>query len=203
MVVVTGTMFLLGLSSLILFFKNDVFTFMGNSFVNSFYNFQNIYNKINLKKIFREKIFTSMISIKEIDQKEFELCYELDSATICLWTKKQWQSEFNKSGTKVVAILLKKKIIGIYVVQTIIDEAQISYFSIKQKFRRKGYGSQLMTYLIKDCEKLNIKKLLLEVSETNSIAEIFYCKFNFLTVGRRKNYYKSGADAVLKEKKFT
>jgi ribosomal-protein-alanine N-acetyltransferase len=203
MVVVTGTMFLLGLSSLILFFKNDVFTFMGNSFVNSFYNFQNIYNKINFKKIFREKIFTSMISIKEIDQKEFELCYELDSATICLWTKKQWQSEFNKSGTKVVAILLKKKIIGIYVVQTIIDEAQISYFSIKQKFRRKGYGSQLMTYLIKDCEKLNIKKLLLEVSETNSIAEIFYCKFNFLTVGRRKNYYKSGADAVLKEKKFT
>ena len=28
-----------------------------------------------------------MISIKEIDQKEFELCYELDSDTICLWTK--------------------------------------------------------------------------------------------------------------------
>ena len=89
-----------------------------------------------------------MISIKEIDQKEFELCYELDSETICLWTKEQWESEFNKDGTKVVAILLKKKIIGIYVVQTIIDEAQISYFSIKQKFRRKGYGSQLMNYLI-------------------------------------------------------
>ena len=86
-----------------------------------------------------------MISIKEIDQKEFELCYELDSDTICLWTKKQWQSEFNKSGTKVVAIFLKKKIIGIYVAQTIIDEAQISYFSIKQKFRRKGYGCLLYT----------------------------------------------------------
>ena len=72
-----------------------------------------------------------MLSIKEIDQKEFQLCYELDSDTICLWTKKQWQSEFNKRGIKVVAILLKKKIIGIYVVQTIIDEAQINYFSIK------------------------------------------------------------------------
>ena len=36
-----------------------------------------------------------MLTIKEIDQKEFELCYELDSDTICLWTKKQWQSEFN------------------------------------------------------------------------------------------------------------
>ena len=141
-----------------------------------------------------------MFLIKEIYKKEVDLCYELDSDTISLWTKKQWQSEFNKRGIKVVAILLKKKIIGIYVVQTIIDEAQINYFSIKQKFRRKGYGSHLMNYLIIECENLNIKKLLLEVSETNSIAEIFYCKFNFLTVGRRKNYYKDGTDAVLKEK---
>ena len=143
-----------------------------------------------------------MCSIKEIDQSEFELCYELDSDTICLWTKKQWQSEFNKRGVKVDAILLEKKIIGIYVVQTIIDEAQINYFSIKQKFRRKGYGRQLMKYLITECEKLKIKRLLLEVSETNTIAEIFYCKFNFSTVGRRKNYYKDGTDAVLKEKNF-
>ena len=143
-----------------------------------------------------------MYSIKEIDQKAFELCYQLDSDTICLWTKKQWQSAFNKKGIKVVAILSKKKMIGIYVVQTIFDEAQLNYFSIKQKFRRNGYGSQLMNYLIIECEKLNIKKLLLEVSETNTIAERFYCKFNFLTVGRRKNYYKDGTDAVLKEKKF-
>ena len=143
-----------------------------------------------------------MITIKELDHKDFELCYELDSDTICLWTKKQWQSEFNKIGIKAVAVLIQKKIIGIYVVQTIIDEVQINYFSIKQNFRRKGYGSFLMTYLVKECEKLNIKKLMLEVSENNLIAEIFYHKFNFFTVGRRKNYYKDGADAILKEKKF-
>ena len=143
-----------------------------------------------------------MISIKEIDHKKFELCFELDSNTISLWTKKQWESEFKKSGIKVVAIFRGKKMIGIYVVQTIIDEAQINYFAIKKNFRRKGYGSYLMNYLIKQCEKVNIKKLLLEVSETNSSAEIFYSKFNFLTVGRRKNYYKDGTDAVLKEKKF-
>ena len=108
-----------------------------------------------------------MFLIKEIDQKEFELCYELDSNTICLWTKKQWEFEFNKQGVKVVAILLRKEIIGIYVVQIIIDEAQINFFSIKQKYRRKGYGSYLMRNLIKQCEKLSVKRLLLEVSYTN------------------------------------
>ena len=143
-----------------------------------------------------------MIFIKEIDNKEFELCYELDLHTICLWTKKQWQGEFYKKGVNVVGILLEDKIIGIYVVQKIVDEAQINYFLIKQEFRGKGYGSYLMNYLIKECEKLKIKKLLLEVSETNTVAESFYCKFNFLTVGRRKKYYKDGTDAVLKEKKI-
>ena len=143
-----------------------------------------------------------MLSIKEVDHKEYELCYELDSNTICLWTKNQWESEFKKRGVKVVAITLEKEIIGIYVVHMIINEAQINYFSIKKRFRRKGYGSYLMSYLIEQCEKLNIKKLLLEVSETNSIAEVFYGKFNFLTIGRRKNYYKDGPDAVLKEKNF-
>ena len=143
-----------------------------------------------------------MISIKEINHKEFELCFELDSNTICLWTKKQWESECNKRGVKVVALSVKSKIIGIYVMHTIIDEVQINYFSIKEKFRRKGYGSYLMSYLIMQCEKLKIKKIMLEVSENNLIAEGFYSKFNFLTVGRRKNYYKDGADAVLKEKIF-
>ena len=141
-----------------------------------------------------------MILVKEIDHKALELCFELDSNTICLWTKRQWESEFKKSGVKVVAILKGKKIFGIYVIHEIIDEVHINYFSIKKRFRRMGYGSYLMKYLIKECKKLKIKKILLEVSETNSIAEVFYSKFNFLTVGIRKNYYKDGSDAVLKEK---
>ena len=141
-----------------------------------------------------------MISFKELDCKEFELCYEIDLSTICLWTKKQWKFEFNKRGVKVVAILFKKKIIGVYVVQIIIDEAHLNYFSIKQKYRQKGYGSYLMSYLIKQSEKLSVKKILLEVSDTNSIAEVFYNKFKFSTVGRRNKYYKDGSDAVLKEK---
>ena len=141
-----------------------------------------------------------MISIKEIEYKNFELCYELDSNTICLWTKRQWEKEFKKNGVKVVGILIGKKIIGIYVIHIVIDEAQINYFSLDKRFRQKGYGSNLMNYLIKQCKKLYIKKLFLEVSETNLIAEVFYSKFNFSTVGRRKNYYKDGSDAVLKEK---
>ena len=144
-----------------------------------------------------------MISIKQINEKDMDLCYELDSKTISLWSKKQWANEFKKEGTKIFGLLFSNLVIGICVFQVVLDEAQINYFVVDQKFRKKGFGSYLMGYLIKKCEKLNLKKLLLEVSRSNVTAERFYSRFNFYTVGIRKNYYKNGTDALLKEKKLT
>ena len=143
-----------------------------------------------------------MISIKQINEKDIELCYELDSNTIALWSKTQWANEFKKDGIKVFGLLLANFLIGICVLHIVLDEAQINYFVVNQKFRKKGFGSYLMRHLIKQCEKLNINKLLLEVSQSNVIAENFYNNFDFSTVGRRKNYYKDGSDALLKEKKL-
>ena len=143
-----------------------------------------------------------MLSIIEIDHEKLQFCYELDANTICLWSKEQWRSELKKNGTRIMGLLFSTKIIGVCVFQVVIDEAQINYFSIDRKFRRKGYGSFLMNNMVEECRKLNLKKLLLEVSEANSIAVNFYTKFRFLTVGKRKNYYKDGSDAFLKEKKL-
>ena len=144
-----------------------------------------------------------MISIKEINEKDIDLCYELDLNTISLWSKKQWANEFKKEGTKIFGLLITNLIIGICVFQVVVDEAQINYFVVNKKFRKKGFGSYLMNFLIKKCEKLNLKKLLLEVSQSNVTAERFYSRFDFYTVGIRKKYYKDGSHALLKEKKLT
>ena len=144
-----------------------------------------------------------MISIKQLKDKDIDLCYEFDSNTISLWSKKQWADEFKKEGTKIIGLLITNLVIGICVFHVVLDEAQINYFVVNQKFRKKGFGSFLMSYLIKKCEKLNLNKLLLEVSLSNVTAESFYSRFDFSTVGIRKNYYKDGSHALLKEKKLT
>ena len=102
-----------------------------------------------------------MISIKQINKKDIDLCYELDSNTISLWSREQWSNEFKKDGIKIFVLLIKNLVIGICVFQVVLDEAQINYFAIKNKFRNKGFGSHLMNYLIKVCEKININKLQL------------------------------------------
>ena len=144
-----------------------------------------------------------MISIKPIKDKDIDLCYELDSNTISLWSKKQWTYELKKEGIKVLGILFSNLLIGICVFHVVLDEAQINFFAINNRYRKKGFGTYLMNYLIKECEQLNITKLFLEVSNTNFTAEKFYSRFNFSTVGIRRNYYRDGSDALLKEKKLT
>ena len=144
-----------------------------------------------------------MISIKQINEKDIDLCHELDSNTISLWSKNQWADEFKKEGIKVFGLSLSNLIIGICVFQEVLDEAQINYFVVNQKFRKRGFGTYLMNYLIKRCKKNSINKLLLEVSRKNENAEKFYNSFDFFTVGIRRNYYKDGSDALLKEKNLT
>ena len=143
-----------------------------------------------------------MISIKQLNEYDIDLCYELDSKTISLWSKDQWAEEIKKEGTKVFGLLVENLLIAICAFQVVLDEAQINYFAVNQKFRKRGFGSHLMCYLIKRCEKLNIKKLFLEVSQSNICAQKFYDRFDFTTVGIRKNYYKDGSDALFKEKKL-
>ena len=97
-----------------------------------------------------------MICIKQIKDKDIDLCYELDSNTISLWSKKQWANEFKKKGIKVFGLLLSNFVIGICVLHVVLDEAQINFFVVNQKYRKKGFGTYLMSHLIKQCEKLNL-----------------------------------------------
>ena len=143
-----------------------------------------------------------MLLVKEITSKDVDLCFEFDLITISLWTKKQWQSELRKDGIKVFGLFLSDFVIGICSIQIILDEVQINFFAINNNFRRNGFGTLMMRHLFFISKKLKIKKILLEVSKTNSVAENFYSHFNFCTVGIRKNFYKDGSDALLKEKKL-
>ena len=143
-----------------------------------------------------------MISIAEMHPKDVDLCFDLDSNEFAFWTKSQWEKEFSKKNVKIFGLFISKQLIGVCALQLVIDEAQINYFAVNQKFRKKGHGSNLMNYLINYCKTNEIKSLLLEVSEKNLIADKFYQRFHFSTVGKRKNYYKDGSSALLKSKKI-
>ena len=60
-----------------------------------------------------------------------------------------------KEDTKILGVLIKNLLVGICVFQIVLDEAQINYFVVDHKFRKRGFGTYLMNHLIHLGGKLN------------------------------------------------
>ena len=143
-----------------------------------------------------------MSLIKQIKPEDFQNCFILDSESINLWTLKQWESELSKDTLIAFAIVNEYKIIGVCISQILFNQAELNYLALHPHFKRKGYGKALMNALISKCIKSKVKKIILEVSVKNISAISLYDYLGFETTGIRRNYYKDGSDALLKEKKL-
>ena len=69
------------------------------------------------------------------------------------------------------------------------DTADILNIGIDSDFKRQGYGTALLNYLIKELRKRHIDEIFLEVRAGNKSAIQFYKRQGFEEISVRKNYY--------------
>lgn len=67
------------------------------------------------------------------------------------------------------------------------DRAEINYLYVIDNFRRNGYASKLLEYVIKKTK--NLTNITLEVNVNNLSAINLYKKFDFEIVAIREKYY--------------
>ena len=103
------------------------------------------------------------------------------------WAKKDFDSFI--SNHENIFILSHPKPVGYLKARVTRDEIEIISILIDKKFRKSGIGKSLLYKLINIALKKKIQNVFLEVSVENQIAINLYKKFNFIKVGKRKNYY--------------
>ena len=74
--------------------------------------------------------------------------------------------------------------------------------AVNKKFRRNGFGTDILSYLINVAKENNKKILTLEVRADNNPAIKLYEKFDFKKIGIRKRYYNNSIDAIIMTKFF-
>ncbi len=84
---------------------------------------------------------------------------------------------------------------GYIIIYKNVDFDEIFKICIKKQFRRKGYGSALLSYAKDTCNN----KIFLEVRACNQSAINFYLSNGFKINGRRIKYYSGIEDAILLE----
>ena len=86
---------------------------------------------------------------------------------------------------------------GLVVFRTMADEAEILNLAVDSTRRRRGIGSQLMKDALATCKAAGVKRIFLEVRDSNQAAQKFYLRMGFIDVGRRREYYSRPLEDAL------
>ena len=97
----------------------------------------------------------------------------------------------------------KESLIGYFVGQKILDEAEIHRIAVRPALRGKGYGQLLLADFLKRMRDAGVLSVLLEVRAGNGAGIGLYRKNGFAPVGTRRDYYRNPKeDAVIMQKRF-
>lgn len=113
------------------------------------------------------------------------------------WSKSSFFDELSNNLANYFCILSNNNIIGYAGFWHIIDEAHITTIAIKKDFRRQKFGEFLLSHIIEECLKKDIKYITLEVRVSNIPAIKLYEKYGFKSLGTRKNYYQDNNEDAL------
>jgi ribosomal-protein-alanine acetyltransferase len=86
---------------------------------------------------------------------------------------------------------------GFLVMRTVAQEAEILNLSVDPAKRRTGNATALLFEALKECRELHVRKIFLEVRESNLTAVSFYKRQGFIENGKRPGYYQDPAEAAV------
>uniref|UniRef100_A0A832LVM8 [Ribosomal protein bS18]-alanine N-acetyltransferase n=1 Tax=Caldimicrobium thiodismutans TaxID=1653476 RepID=A0A832LVM8_9BACT len=113
------------------------------------------------------------------------------------WTEEMLRRELENPLSVFMLLKGDAEILGYLLFRAIAEEAELLRLAIRPAFQRRGLGSILFKEFLNLLRARGIKKIFLEVKESNGKALSFYRRWGFIPLGVRQNYYKNGENALL------
>ncbi len=134
----------------------------------------------------------------DIDQSYFEEICQLEALChLNPWSSKQIFAEFKKEISVRLGLLVDHTLIAYSFSYLVAEEFHLLNIAVKKEFQAKGYGKFLLQEIINYCKKIKVKEIILEVRESNKVAQNLYKNFGFREIAFRKNYYQNNNESAL------
>jgi ribosomal-protein-alanine N-acetyltransferase len=108
------------------------------------------------------------------------------------WTAAQCLSTLVLPDCQLLLAKVGDHVCGFAMSRWVLDHEELLMIGVVQKYQRQNIGKMLLSATISRGKDAGRTKLFLEVRDGNK-AHDFYYKSGFLSIGRRKNYYKNAA----------
>lgn len=118
------------------------------------------------------------------------------------WSQNALRETLNQSQAIIFGAWNQKSLAGYVILYYVLDECEIARIAVTPSCRRQGVAGALLLTAEQFCQSKGIKRILLDVRETNTPAIAFYKTKGFQTDGIRKNYYTNPPEnAILMSRK--
>jgi ribosomal-protein-alanine N-acetyltransferase len=146
---------------------------------------------------------TARLRFEHIQEADLDTVMEIEvEAYPEPWTRGMFRDEIRSPRSYFYTAFLEDVIAGYVGFWLILDEAHITSVTVRNTFRGRGFGRQLMEFVLREARQCGATMATLEVRESNAVARSLYESLGFRVVGRRKGYYPTSREdgiVMLKE----
>ena len=125
---------------------------------------------------------------------------ERAAALAAHWTESAYSAMFTSNAPRRVVLLAEDRedrLCGVVVARIAADECELENIVVLSKQMRQGIGSRLLQTLLQTVRARGIRRISLEVRESNNAARGLYEKLGFQQEGRREGYYSAPQEAAV------
>ncbi len=129
--------------------------------------------------------------VRKIEQKDVESVVALERDTFTdPWSENAIGDTAHQNHAYILVAVQDDEFLGYCIAYRILDETEIARIAVKDSCRRQGVGRCLLDAVLEDCLAHGVRRILLDVRESNETARTFYENYGFHEDGVRRNYYE-------------
>lgn len=139
-----------------------------------------------------------MLIIKPLTEEYIEEVSLIEAQSFSMpWKSEDFLNMISHDYAHYYVALCDGEVIGCCGVISSFEDGDVSNVVIKEEYRGRGHGEQMLTYIMEDCRKKGIVNFTLEVRPSNTAAVSLYKKLGFEECGIRKNFYEKPTEDAL------
>lgn len=113
------------------------------------------------------------------------------------WSYGMLQSALADPSVVLLTLYEGEVLAGYMMLMTVLPDGEILNLAVMPEYRRRGFADRLFDACTEYACHVGIEMFFLEVRASNTPAISLYEKQGFVTVGRRKNYYRCPREDAL------
>ncbi len=137
------------------------------------------------------------MELRLAEERDLETVAQLEQTFAFPLSEEELHKLLQNDTFRIIIWKDEDNILGHCVLFRVMDEAEITSFTVRGDLRGKGIGTDFLTALLQYLKQDGAKIAYLDVRESNTAARKLYQKCGFSELGRRKRFYQKPVEDAI------